>query len=43
MGKASKKPRVKFDANKIQPTSDAPKKEKDWSFEDIVRSKTRRH
>jgi len=44
MGKSSKKPRAKFDPNKFQPAAEkAQKKEKDWTFEDMVRAKTRRH
>lgn len=44
MGKASKKPRQKFDPKKFVGVREAQKKEeRDWSFEDIVRSKSRRH
>ena len=43
MGKSSKKPRKKMDARKAygDPSPQA-KKERDWSFEDIARSKTHR-
>jgi len=42
MSKSAKKPRPKFDAKKFDESGEAPrKKEKDWSFDDIVRSKTR--
>jgi len=42
MGKGHKKPRVKLDTKKVELGSvKAPKKEKDWSFDDIVRSKGR--
>lgn len=38
-----KKPRQKFDPKKFDPESQKQsKKEKDWSFDDIARSKTRR-
>ena len=43
MGRSSKKPRQKFDPKKFAPVQEAEKKkEKDWTFEDIVRSKSRR-
>jgi len=43
MGKSGKKPRQKFDPKKFETDSQGPKKkEKDWSFDDIARSKTRR-
>ena len=43
MGKQNKKPRPKFDPRAFEPTVEAKvKKEKDWGFDDIVRSKTRR-
>ena len=42
MGKSSKKPRQKLDSKKFEVVHEAQKKkEKDWTFEDIVRSKTR--
>lgn len=45
MGKSSQKqPRKKFDPKKFSAPEGPPvKKEKDWSFEDIARSKTHRH
>jgi len=44
MGKSGKKPRQKLSARQFEPSAgDAPKKkEKDWSFDEIARSKTRR-
>ncbi len=43
MGKAGKKPRQKMDSRKFEDTGNQkPKKEKDWSFEDIARSKLHR-
>lgn len=44
MGKSGKKPRKKISVQDIGSTGgQAPKKkEKDWSFDEIVRSKTRR-
>ena len=44
MGKAGKKPRQKMDARKLEGGAGGakPKKEKDWSFEDIARSKPHR-
>ena len=42
MGKSGKKPRQKMSAKQFE-TGPAPeKKEKDWSFDEIARSKTRR-
>ena len=44
MGKSGKKPRQKVDAKKYEEGKKTPKKkEDDWSFEDIARSKTRRN
>lgn len=44
MSKSGKKPRPKFDAKKFEETGEAPhKKEKDWGFDEIARSKSRRH
>ena len=43
MGKSGKKPRKKMDSRNVEGfESPHPKKERDWSFEDIARSKTRR-
>jgi len=43
MGKAGKKPRRKMDSRKFEGAEgQKPKKEKDWSFEDIARSKLHR-
>ncbi len=42
MSKSNKKPRQKFDPRSFEPTAEAKKKEKDWGFEDIARSKTHR-
>jgi len=43
MGKSGKKPRRKMDARKVEGAETSkPKKERDWSFEDIARSKLRR-
>ena len=43
MGKAGKKPRRKMDSKKFEDAEGPkPKKEKDWSFEDIARSKPHR-
>jgi len=43
MGRSSKKPRMKFDPKKFDDSVTASKKkEKDWTFDDIVRSKSRR-
>ena len=43
MGKSSKKPRQKMDAKKFEEgQGPKPKKDKDWSFEDIARSKLHR-
>ena len=43
MGKSGKKPRQKkLDAKKFEGAGErAPKKEKDWGFDDIARSKGR--
>ena len=43
MGKAGKKPRQKMSAQSVGEGNSPKKKEKDWSFDDIARSKTRRH
>ena len=44
MGKSSRKPRPKFDPKKFEPGMESTKKkERDWTFDDIVRSKSRRH
>ncbi len=42
MGRSGKKPRVKINPRQFEPSPVAKKKEKDWSFEEIARSKTRR-
>lgn len=42
MSKSGKKPRQKFQARDLDAGKKKEKKEKDWSFEDIARSKTRR-
>jgi len=44
MGRSSKKPRQnKLDARKVSAEKpNAPKKDRDWTFEDILRSKTPR-
>jgi len=43
MGKSSKKPRKKMDARKIETgETSKPKKDRDWSFDDIARSKPHR-
>lgn len=43
MGRSSQKPRVKLDPKKFEAATDTQqKKEKDWGFEEIARSKTRR-
>ncbi len=43
MSKSSKKPRVKFNPRSFEaPAAQTQKKETDWSFDDIVRSKSRR-
>ena len=43
MGKASKKPRQKMDVRKFESAEiSKEKKERDWSFDDIIRSKPRR-
>lgn len=42
MSKSNKKPRPKFAARQFEPVKEAVvKKEKDWGFEDILRSKRR--
>ncbi|VAX35513.1 hypothetical protein MNBD_UNCLBAC01-478 [hydrothermal vent metagenome] len=43
MGKSGKKPRKKLDGKQYDVPGEAKgkKKEKDWSFDDIVRSKRR--
>jgi len=44
MGKKNKKPRNKSDLKQCNSQSQPKKKiEKDWSFDEIARSKTRRH
>jgi hypothetical protein len=43
MGKSGKKPRQKLSPRQFETGGTAPvKKEKDWSFDEIARSKTRR-
>ena len=43
MGRSQPKPRLKLDPRKFEITQESQKKkEKDWTFEDIVRSKSRR-
>lgn len=43
MGKAGKKPRKRMDARKLRGAAATnPKRESDWSFEEIARSKPRR-
>ena len=43
MSKSGKKARVKVDVRKVDgATGPKPKKEQDWGFDDIARSKTRR-
>jgi hypothetical protein len=43
MGKSGKKPRQKFSPRQFAAAGPAPqKKEKDWSFDEIARSKGRR-
>ncbi len=40
MGKSGKKPRKKLNARKAEGAGESkPKKERDWSFDDIARSK----
>ena len=40
MGKSGKKPRKKMDVKQVEGSQEAkPKKERDWTFEDIARSK----
>ncbi len=44
MGKSAKKPRKKVNLKQFDGSQSKPKKkESDWSFEDIARSKTRRY
>jgi len=43
MGKSGKKPRKKLPSSQYEAGEKAPKKEKDWTFEDIARSKKRGH
>ena len=43
MGKTNKKPRKKLDARNVEGAGESrPKKERDWSFDDIARSKLHR-
>jgi len=43
MGKSGRKPRQRMSARQHEGSTSTPKKkEQDWSFEDIARSKTRR-
>ena len=43
MGKSGKKPRQKMDAKQFEGAGEKkPKKERDWSFDDIARSKPHR-
>lgn len=42
MGKSKHRNKQKMDPRKVGDKPSAPKKEKDWSFEDVLRSKTRR-
>ena len=42
MGKSGKKPRLRMDARKFEEGASPKKKDQDWSFDDIARSKTRR-
>ena len=42
MGKSGKKPRQKLEARRFEDSGPKEKKEKDWSFDEIARSKTRR-
>jgi len=43
MGKSGKKPRKKLDARNVEGAGKPkPKKESDWSFDDIARSKPHR-
>jgi len=43
MGKSGKKPRKKIDAKEAEVSGKPkPKKERDWSFDDIARSKLHR-
>jgi len=41
MSKSGKKPRAKFQAREFDSSKGQAKKEKDWSFEEIARTKTR--
>ncbi len=44
MSRSSRKPRPKLDPKKFTPGAEGEKKkekERDWTFEDIIRSKTR--
>jgi hypothetical protein len=43
MGRSGKKPRKKLDSRKVEGAKESqPKKERDWTFEDIARSKLHR-
>jgi len=43
MGKSGKKPRKKLDIRSVEGVEKSePKKDRDWSFDDIARSKPRR-
>lgn len=43
MSKSGKKPRSKFDAKKFEAAGEKEqKKERDWGFDEIARSKTKR-
>ena len=42
MGKSGKRNKQKMDPKKFDVPQDSPKKDKDWSFDEIARSKTRR-
>lgn len=43
MSKSGKKPRQKYDSKKFEAAGDKEaKKEKDWGFDEIARSKTKR-
>jgi len=44
MGKSGKKPRAKMNARKFEqgPKKESNRKEDDWGFDEIARSKTRR-
>lgn len=41
MSKSGKKPRHKLDSKNFEEGKKSPKKEKDWGFDDIARSKKR--